>query len=215
MFFSALKRAFALLHAMFTGCATHKSGLGDSRLGHRCGSFNLKFIARQPSEPFTRTQEPRASAFLDELKRWAIFTDAIFRPLASLFRRADDNRFHCYNIPHFWQKVKRQCGTQAESYSQWSVPIWRCGGPRGCQAKKPSREREGFGLEDMKLGPLYMVARGLYLLLRLRYRKGCLLVFANIVWLGHILFVEFYNNFIIWYFSLQFNDFIIWIYKHA
>ena len=48
-------------------------------------------------------------------------------------------------------------------------------------SKKPSREREGFGLEDMKLGPLYMVARGLYLLLRLRYRKGCLLVFANIV----------------------------------
>ena len=81
-------------------------------------------------------------------------------------------QLHVINITRIRGKVKRQCGTQAESYSQWSVPIWRCGGPRGCQEKKPSREREGFGLEDMKLGPLYMVARGLYLLLRLSFYKA-------------------------------------------
>jgi len=50
MFFLATKRAFALLHAMLTRCASHKT------------FFVL-------------------------------------------------SRFHCYNIPHKWEKVKRQCGT--------------------------------------------------------------------------------------------------------
>ena len=46
------------------------------------------------------------------------------------------------------------------------------GGRADVKQKKPSREREGFGLEDIKRGPLYTVARGLYLLLRLSFYKA-------------------------------------------
>ena len=103
-----------------------------------------------------------------------VFVDSCFhlQPFPKLLQ------LHVINITRIRRKVKRQCGTQAESYSQWGVPIWRCGGPRGCQAKKPSREREGFGLEDMKLGPLYMVARGLYLLLRFKLQQSWAMSFA-------------------------------------
>ena len=117
VFFSAAKRAFSLLHAMFAGSGVHQTIFVDS-------GFHL--------QPFPKLLQ-----------------------------------LHVINITRNRKKVKRKSRKVIHNCNETESQF--AGGRGGCQAKKnPPANGRGLVLEDMKLGPLYMVARGLYLLLRFK-----------------------------------------------
>ena len=95
MFFSAAKRAFALLHAMLAGSGVHQTVFVDS-------SFH-----------------------------------SLFQPFPKLLK------LHVINITRNRKKVKRKSRKVIHNCNETKSQF--AGGRGGCQAKKPSREREGFG----------------------------------------------------------------------